>query len=224
MRITENKNPFPRGFDMDKNHEGVVLETSSFESKGTIQVYIPDMFIGLDSTRISMSKIFIKPSKIINSQDIKYSQSIDLTNYIDCYPLVLNGFTIGSLKPNVGETVIVQFLNGDIKLPYYINAHYLKEEEEIANINDPAKDDGFSSYGYYRIIKLKEIYMSGPDIYKVAMKLISLEYDISDVDGEYFYNEEMYEAIQHFQSRVALTDDGEIGPITFSMLMRYEID
>lgn len=210
------------GFDLNKTYEGIVVENSTFNTNGRIQVYIPEMFIGMNNDRMTSTTEIINTSKLLNSEDLKFSTKVELVNYIECLPIVLNAFTIKSLKPKIADTVMVQFINGDVKLAYYLNAHLLLDDEDILKSSNEDPLDNYSAFGYYRIIKLQSDPMTGPDVYNVGTKLKLLGYNVSMVDGQYFYDSNMSNAISLFQNRISLTSDGEVGPITYRMLMRFE--
>lgn len=210
------------GFDFRKMHEGLVVETSMFDTKGSIYVTIPELFIGTNDDRAISSQSHIDFAKV-KSDNLKYRTEITHVNYVECLPIVLNGFSIGHLKPKIGNTVMVYFLNGDAKLPYYFNGHPLKQGEDIMQSSNE-KFDHMEGFGYYRLIKLMADPMFGPDIYLVGSKLELLGYDVkvNPIDEIYYYDEEMCNAILTFQRRLGLTEDGEVGPVTFRMLMRYK--
>lgn len=212
------------GFNFEKMHEGICIANNMFETKGIIYVTIPELFIGTDDSSGRSYQTHIDNSKVMtDNPNLKYRTEINRVNYIECSPIVFNGFSIGSLKPEVGNYVMVFFLNGDTKLPYYLNAHPLKVDEEIMN----SSNEGFSDYtdwGYYRIIKLKKEPMFGADVHKVGTKLANIGLDIhpKEDDGIFYYDEKMFEAVKLFQQRIGITKDGEVGPITWRMLMRFK--
>jgi len=213
------------GFDFGRMYEGLVVENSMFETSGSVYVTIPELFLGKNTERAIGSQAYIDSSKIMSDNpNLKYSTTLNQVNYIECYPIVLNSFTIGSLKPRRGDTVMVYFINGDVKLPYFFNAHLLKGEEEVMNSSNENLIDPFEGFGYYRLIKLKADPMFGPDVHLVGTKLESLGYNVkADEEGTYYYDYVMYNAIITFQRRMGMTEDGEVGTITFRTLMRYGI-
>ena len=119
---------------------------------------------------------------------------------------------------------MVFFLNGNTKLPYYLNAHPLKEDEDIMDSSNEKYEDR-EDWGYYRIIKIMAEHMTGPDVHKVGVKLELLGYNVAvnPSDGSYHYDQQMSTAVKLFQRRIAITEDGEVGPITFRMLMRFKV-
>lgn len=209
-------------FDLTKMHEGVVVDTSQFDAHGYVHIVVPELTVGAVPDRATSNQVTINANKIISEDTgLKYGTEILQTNYIACLPIVLNGFTIGSLKPQLGDAVMVYFLDGDVKRAYYFNGHPMKVEE-LANPSRYVEEVDWESWGYYRIIKLKAKPMTGPDVYKIGHKLHLLGYDVSldEETGQYFYNNQLYKAVLAFQKRYNLTEDGLVGPITFAMIMR----
>lgn len=107
--------PKLQGFDFNKMHEGIVVDNSQFQCKGKIKVVLPELFIGKDDKRIISYIDTIDFGYVVNSNELKFESSVNHVNYIDCYPILLNGLSVGSHKPNVGDTVMVYFINGDVK-------------------------------------------------------------------------------------------------------------
>lgn len=212
--------PKLQGFDFNKMHEGIVVDNSQFQCKGKIKVVLPELFIGKDDKRIISYIDTIDFGYVVNSNELKFESSINHVNYIDCYPILLNGLSVGSHKPNVGDTVMVYFINGDVKNTYYLNAHLLKEDEPIV---ESSNDVDYIGYGYYRIIKIKKKAMTGADVHQVGTKLKILGYNVAEDTrtGSFKYDEAMVQAIKRFQKRVNIKEDGIVGPITFRMLMSF---
>ena len=206
-------------FNLNKMHEGIVIDNSSFMQTGKVKVYIPEMFIGQISDQVVVTKESIMANNIENSNVLRFNYLIERSNYIDCQPIMLNSFTVNSAKPNIGDTVMVQFINGDIKLPYYLNAHLLLDGEDILKSSNENPLENYVVTGFYRIIKLKEVPMQGEDVFKVGSKLLVLGYPLTKIDGEYEYNKQMSNCVKLFQKSHGITEDGEVGPITFRMLM-----
>lgn len=210
------------GFDFNKMREGLVVENAMYDKKGSVYVAIPELTVGFPEDRAVNTQASIDSSKFYsNNPDIKYNTQFTHANYVECLPIIFNHMTIGSAKPRIGDTVMVFFLNGDVKLPYYINAHPLKEGEQFMDSSNEIinRMDG---YGYYRLIKLMDEPMYGADVHLVGEKLAHIGLDIKPKsDGTYYYDPEMFNAVLLFQRRVGLTEDGEVGPITFRILMRF---
>ena len=206
-------------------HEGIVVDNSTFETRGTIYVTVPELFIGQDDSHARSTQAHIDNSKVrTDNPNLKYRTQIAHVNYIECYPIVMNNFTIGSLKPRRGNTVMVYFLNGDTKLPYYFNGHPLKQTEDImSSSNEQIVQNDF--YGYYRIIKLMADPMTGSDVYLIGNKLHEMGYGLNPdpETGSYYYDENMVEIVKMFQRRMGVTQDGEVGPITFRMISRFKV-
>ena len=201
--------------------EGTVLDNTEFYETGKIKIYIPSLFIGLPDDIDVDSTEYLQTNLVQNS--LSLDPQVKSSNYIECYPFVLNGFPLGNMMPDIGDTVTVFFPNGDTKLPYYINGYRLKEVKDVDNSKVPPIYDDYSAYGYYRIMKLKNPPMKGRDVFTVGTKLHRLGYNVNMVDDEYLYNEEMEQAVKEFQEVANITVDGKVGPLTYTTLMRKKV-
>ena len=202
----------------DRSMEGTVLDNTDFYNTGRVKIYVPSLFLGLSDDIDVVGSEYLQDNLVLT--DLEVDPHVKSSNYIECYPFVLNGLPLGSMMPDIGDTVTVFFPNGDTKLPYYINGYRLKEVKEEDKSQPRGIYDDFSAYGYYRIMKVKSPPMTGRDVYTVGKKLALLGYDVQMVDDEYQYNDQMERAVRAFQTLTHITVDGKVGPLTYTVLMR----
>lgn len=213
-----NQEPRFNSVDFNRPYEGTVLDNTQFYETGRIKIYIPQLFVGLAGDIDTLTTETL-PTKMVQTQ-VPVESQVKFSNYLECYPFVLNGFPLGSMMPDIGDTVTVFFPQGDPKLAYYINGYRLKEAKELDKPNIRPEYDDYSAYGYYRIMKLKNPPMTGRDVFTVGKKLAHLGYRVNMVDDEYQYNSEMETAVKEFQESAHITVDGKVGPLTYTVLMR----
>jgi hypothetical protein len=213
----ENETTLNR-FNFNLDHEAIVLDTSDFEDQGKIKVFQPDFFVGQVYDSLEDRMISLDESKLLNKSSLTFSSTVGTVNYIECYPLVFNFLDKKYHEPELLDTVILRFVNGDPKLPYYINGHYFFNKPEVidpgTNPNKPYK-----KWGYERIIKLTTPNMFGPDVDKVCSKLVNLGFPILKINNRYEYTTKVRDLIVQFQNLAYIEPDGEVGPITYSSLM-----
>ncbi|QXN67883.1 hypothetical protein FPHOBKDP_00129 [Listeria phage LPJP1] len=224
-----NGNRIMDSFSFDKEYEGIVLDNNDFDDKLFIKVYISELFINDIPEKVIDINENIDHTKIINNNKINFKKSVVHNNYLKCYPIIYNNMNLDIMKPKIGSKVIVKFINGNPKLPYYENKGYYTDiiipipPEIIDPPTDPSTSDDYTSFGYYRMIKLTNPAMIGRDILKIQKKLKTLGYTftIDTLDG--IYDLRMLNYIKDFQSKNKLSVDGQIGPITFRTIMRKNI-
>ena len=80
--------------------EGTVLDNTEFYETGKIKIYIPSLFIGLPDD------IDVESTEYLQTNLVQSTLSLDpqvkSSNYIECYPFVLNGFPLGNMMPDIG--------------------------------------------------------------------------------------------------------------------------
>ena len=221
MASFTNSQPTFTAPDLTQPFEGTVLDNTMFYETGRVKIHLPSLFLGLpdDIDLVSTEKLNLGAVQTKLTVD----SEVQVSNYLECYPFVLNGFPLGSMMPDIGDTVTVFFPNGDPKLAYYINGYRLKEIKALDTSRVPSMYDDYSAYGYYRIMKVKTPPMTGRDVFTVGKKLSTLGYSIHMVDDEYQYNEEMATAISGFQASANIPVDGKVGPLTYTTLMRRSV-
>jgi len=221
MSLYQNQENLFLNVSFDRPMEGIVLDNTGFYNTGRVKIYLPTLFLGLPDDIDLISTELVQESLINTNLDL--DPTVKTSNYLECYPFVLNGLPLGSMMPDIGDTVTVFFPNGDTKLPYYINGYRLKEvkEEDVSKV--PSLYDDYSAYGYYRIMKVKNPPMTGRDVFTVGKKLSLLGYDVQMVDDEYQYNKQMETAVRAFQTLTNITVDGKVGPLTYTVLMRRKL-
>ena len=217
MPLYSNQEPRFLSISFDRFMEGTVLDNTTFYETGRVKIYVPELFIGLTSDFDQITTENLPVNSVHTS--VTVDPQVQASNYIECYPFVLNGFPLGSMMPDIGDTVTVFFPNGDTKLPYYINGYRLKEVKDHDNSRVPSTDD-YAGYGYYRIMKVKTPPMTGRDVYTVGKKLALLGYPVHMIDEDYQYNTEMEQAVKDFQKLAHIKVDGKVGPLTYTVLMR----
>ena len=213
-----NQEPKFNSVSFNQPYEGTVLDNTTFYETGKIKVYVPHLFVGL-SGDLDMETLEALPTKLVQTR-VPVDSQVKFANYLECYPFVLNGLPLGSMMPDIGDTVTVFFPQGDPKLAYYINGYRLKEAKDLDKPRVRSEYDDYSAYAYYRILKVKNPPMTGRDVFTVGKKLAHLGYKVTMVDDEYQYNSEMETAIREFQESAHIKVDGKVGPLTYTTLMR----
>lgn len=133
-------------FDFKDKYIGYVLDTSEFESKQKIKVFIPELF-GYDyNPNINNidKTVNISNSHIENKNDLIIDNSVERQEYV--YAMVFPSkyyFTkekeefVKRYKPEVGETVVVSFFNGNPNNCIYEYKEFISDKDNIVNnIND----------------------------------------------------------------------------------------
>lgn len=212
----ENFEPL-REFNFNRKFEGLVVDTSKFDETNEIDVIIQDIIMVNTNYKIDITES-ISFNNILNINDFNINNTITNANYITCKPLVFND-DIHSYKPQVNDRVLVNFYNGNPKMPYYENKYY-----PIDIISQPPENfrpiyDGPENT-YYRIIRYIDYHnMRGKDIDTLAEQLINLDYAVYKNGDEFMYDEDFVDVVKLFQKDNNLVIDGIVGPITFTKVI-----
>lgn len=164
--------------DFDYKYEAIVLDNSEFDSKYYIKVFIPELF-AYDVPKNAIDiKENVKIHNIENRKELLLSNNVYSSNYLKVYPVISNYYInrmdnnfdwlekedvsdeefnqrrellIKYYKPNIGDTVIVSFFNGNPATPIYFNEFICKKIKDKIPVNDfinkndkkdDKKDDG----------------------------------------------------------------------------------
>lgn len=164
--------------DFDYKYEAIVLDNSEFDSKYYIKVFIPELF-AYDVPKNAIDiKENVKIHNIENRKELLLSNNVYSSNYLKVYPVISNYYInrmdnnfdwlekedvsdeefnqrrellIKYYKPNIGDTVIVSFFNGNPATPIYSNEFICKKIKDKIPVNDfikkndkkdDKKDDG----------------------------------------------------------------------------------
>jgi len=135
-------------FDFNKSYIGIVLDNSEFESDYKVKVYIPELFgeILTERTTYNNFQEKISTTKLQKYSELILSDTVTITNYLDCKPMINNNITIKNdfynlYKPKKGDVIKVSFFNGNPLVPYYENSRILKKNEILELLNSPIESN-----------------------------------------------------------------------------------
>lgn len=139
-------------FNFSGYYIGYVLDNSEFENTLQIKVFIPELFGYMYNPAINNidSSVDISTSHLLND-DVKLTTKIDKQEYVYARVLLDRSTTtttkeefIKEVVPDVGEKVLVSFLNDNPNNCIYENVLFLTEGESIALI-ESNKVDGVTT-------------------------------------------------------------------------------
>lgn len=138
-------------FDFSKEYIGYVIDNSEFETKFTINVFIPELFGynyeefvksrnnkegKISNIENGLKEYSITNDKIINKENLKLSTSIKSSDYITAR-ILINRQSFKSIKqfifdnkPDLGKKVLIKFLNGNPLNCVYTNTLFLGDNED----------------------------------------------------------------------------------------------
>ena len=214
----KNLNPI-KEFSFDRIFEGIVINNDKYEETNEVDIILKD--ITMTDVEDGMEyQESIRMKNVINSSEFHINNKVTNTNYITCKPLLHNVDDLLVSRPEIGDRVVVEFYNGNPKLPYYRNK-YLPYDV----VNNPPKGflpkfDGIEN-NYYRIIRLRsDGYMTGSDIDTLGEQLYNLGYNVKDNKGKYQFDNNMMNEVMKFQNDHGLRADGIVDPITFTEIIQ----
>lgn len=126
-------------FDFESEYVGYVLDNTEFEETLKIKVFIPELFGYTYSPTISSEnkEISLSTDHILNIDELNVKTNIIKREFVYAKILLERHFLhseeefLRACKPNIGEKVIVKFLNGNPCNCIYTNTLFLSDGESI---------------------------------------------------------------------------------------------
>lgn len=107
--------------------EGYVLSNDSWEKDYTLDIYLSEFMINdiIKDRKLEYTEV-INRENILNKDQLNINNTIKSTNGIKCY--CIGGSY--NIKPDIGDRLLVIFIDEDPQKPYYINLSLLKESNK----------------------------------------------------------------------------------------------
>jgi len=124
-------------FNFDEEYIGYTLDNSEFEDTLEIKVFIPELFGYNYNENISSieKEIPIEKDHLLNTLNttgmIKKGDFVKARILIERYFLTTKEEFIKACKPNIGDKVMVRFINGNPNNCVYSNTLFISNNEEI---------------------------------------------------------------------------------------------
>lgn len=127
-------------FDFESEYIGYVLDNTEFEETLKVKIFIPELFGYTYSPTISSenNEISISTDHIINISELNMKTDIIKREFVYAKILLERHFLhsqeefLRACKPNIGDKVIVRFLNGNPNNCIYTNTLFLSDGESIS--------------------------------------------------------------------------------------------